>query len=251
MHKGGFMFCEKCGEKRLGNVSTCLSCGNPFPVETDDSATLEKEYVQSETIGNITINGSDLQWLYAFSFWKNPTILFTTAKVLLISLFIPTILMFIITLENGLIEAITISAMILAYGALLLGTLLILAYLMIGILYGGKYYVIFKMDNDGINHIQLQKQFKKAEALGFLTSLVGVSTGNLTAGGAGLMAASKQSLYTSFKKVKSIKVNKKRNTIFLNESMTRNQIYAENVDFDFILNRILECCPKNVKVKTK
>ena len=245
------MFCEKCGEKRIGNELNCLSCGHPFPNEPEDSISMKDESVQSQTNGNITITGDELQWLYAFSFWKNPTILITTAKVLLISLFVPTIFMFVITLQDGFVEALTISAMILGYGTVLFGVLLILAYLLIGILYGGKYYVIFKMDDNGVNHIQLQKQFKKAEALGLLTSLVGVSTGNLTVGGAGLMAASKQSLYTSFKKVKSIKVNKKRNTIFLNESMTRNQIYVDNDDFDFILNRIIECCPKNVRIKTK
>lgn len=244
------MFCEKCGDKRKGNELNCLSCGHPFPIE-EDSIPMEKNSVQSQTNGSITITGDELQWLYAFSFWKNPTILITTAKVLLISLFVPTVFMFVISLEEGFVEALSISATILSFGALILGVLLILAYLLIGILYGGKYYVIFKMDKNGVNHIQLQKQFKKAEALGFLTSLVGVSMGNLTVGGAGLMAASKQSLYTSFKKVKSIKVNKKRNTIFLNESMTHNQIYVENDDFDFILNRILECCPKNVRVRTK
>ena len=121
------MFCEKCGEKRIGNELNCLSCGHPFPNEPEDSISMKDESVQSQTNGNITITGDELQWLYAFSFWKNPTILITTAKVLLISLFVPTIFMFVITLQDGFVEALTISAMILGYGTVLFGVLLILA----------------------------------------------------------------------------------------------------------------------------
>jgi hypothetical protein len=148
-------------------------------------------------------------------------------------------------------DAISISAVILAYGMIGMAILLIIAYVFVGFLYGGKYYVLFKMDDKGVNHIQLDKQYKKAQALGFLTALIGLSSGNLTTAGSGLMAATKQSLYTSFKKVKSIKVAKARNTIYVNETLSRNQVYVANEDFDFILEHILNHCPKNIRVTNK
>ncbi|MBP1920672.1 hypothetical protein [Youngiibacter multivorans] len=277
------MFCENCGYERIGDADLCEGCGKPFgtlnssqetvveeknmepekavvsevatkPVKMEkiaaDSAdsSSETEAAKAEKTGNITVNGSDLQWMYEFSFWRNPAILITVAKVLLISLFVPALFMFFITIGDGFGEALEIAGKIFGYGVLVMAGLLTIAYPLVGIINGGKYFVLFKMDDKGVNHIQLDRQFKKAQALGFLTALIGLSGGNLSAGGAGLMAATKQSLYTSFKKVKSVKAVKSRNTIYVNESMTRNQVYAEKEDFDFVLEHILRHCPKNVRV---
>lgn len=208
----------------------------------------ENTATSSEKMGSIDKNGSELQWMYEFSFWRNPAILITVAKVLLISLFVPAIFMFVITLGDGFGAAFGLASKIFGYGILLMAGLLAVAYLLIGLVYGGKYFVLFKMDDAGVSHIQLDKQYKKAQALGFLTALIGLSSGKLNVGGAGILAATKQSLYTSFKKVKSVKAVRSRNTIYVNESMTRNQIYAVNEDFDFVLEHILSHCPKNVRV---
>ena len=232
------MFCEDCGKKRIANEAFCEECGHPFPKEeVTVESSISKEINETvneevpkpavkptqslETRGNITIQGTELQWMYAFSFWKNPAILITVAKVLLISLFVPALFMFVITLNDGISEAFNIAVMILGFGIIIMAILLAIAYPLLALRYGGTYFVLFKMDDKGVNHIQLDKQYKKAQALGFLTTLIGLSTGNLTSAGAGLMAATKQSLYTSFKKVKSIKAVKSRNTIYVNETLTQ------------------------------
>ena len=261
------MFCENCGKKRIADEAFCESCGHPFPmIEKKDSsiseeinepkieqleAVVKQEIPTLEKRGDITINGSEIQWMYEFSFWRNPAILITSAKVMLIALFVPTVFMFFISLSDGFMDAIRLSATIFAYGVIGMAVLLIIAYVFVGFLYGGKYYVLFKMDDKGVNHIQLDKQYKKAQALGYLSALIGLSSGNLTTAGSGLMAATKQSLYTSFKKVKSIKVAKARNTIYVNETLSRNQVYVSNEDFDFVLEHILNNCPKNVRVTNK
>jgi hypothetical protein len=41
------------------------------------------------------------------------------------------------------------------------------------------------------------------------------------------------------------------NTVYLNESLNKNQIYAEKEDYPFIKEFILENCPKNVKIIEK
>lgn len=257
------MFCENCGKKRIANEAFCEGCGHPLSkIESNEEAAISEEIkvdsaevktneAPQESHGNITIKGTDMQWMYEFSFWKNPAILITSAKVMLLALFVPAIFMFFISLSDGFIDAIRLSTTIFAYGAIGMAILLIIAYVFVGFLYGGKYYVLFKMDDKGVNHIQLDKQYKKAQALGYLTALIGLSSGNLTTAGSGLMAATKQSLYTSFKKVKSIKVAKSRNTIYLNETLSHNQVYVANEDFDFVLEHILNNCPKNVKVMNK
>jgi hypothetical protein len=253
------MFCENCGKKRIADEAFCEGCGHPFPkTESNDEAVISKEIsepipepkVMETTEPKPETNG-DIQWMYEYSLWKNPTILITTAKVLLIALLVPVIFMFVITLSDGFMEAFNLSIMILFYGIIVMAILLAIAYPLIALRYGGSYFVLFKMDDKGVNHIQLDKQFKKAQAMGFLTALIGLSAGNLTTAGTGLMAATKQSLYTSFKKVKSIKVVKSRNTIYINESLSRNQIYATRDNFDSILEHILNNCPKSVKVTYK
>jgi len=267
------MFCENCGYERIGAAAFCEGCGKPFgssesPKENADHKSVEvylnepeKEATDSssevpsdesaapvEKRGSITVSGPDLQWMYEFSFWRNPAIIITVAKVLLVSLIVPALFMFLITLGDGFGEALGIAGTILGYGVIVMAALLAIAYPLVGIINGGKYFVLFKMDDKGVNHIQLDRQFKKAQALGFLAALIDLSGGNLSAGGAGLMAATRQSLYTSFKKVRSVKAVRSRNTIYVNESMTRNQVYVENEDFDFVLHHIISHCPKNVRV---
>lgn len=191
------------------------------------------------------------QWIYEFSFWKNPAILITTYKVMLIAASLPAVFIFFLSLEDGLGQAVKLFVSVLGICIGIITLLTIFAYLLIGFLYGGKYYVLFKMDDQGVNHIQLAKQYKKAQAMGFLTALIGLSSGNISAAGAGLMGAAKQSLYTHFKKVKSVKIRAKRNTIYLNESVTHNQIYADKEDFQFIRDHILKHCAKDIRISDK
>lgn len=275
------MFCEKCGAKGLADAKFCEQCGAPLAIgsfeevdlggpvkkpeepatkgtaQTNEASGMKNpQSLLKEVIPKIDRSGStrgtsldSREWLYEFSLWKNPAILITTAKVLLIGLAAPTLLMFFLTLsEDGLAEALRVTASILGVGLVVMAVLLLLGYVLTGLIQGGKYIVLFQMDDKGVNHIQLQSQYSKAQAVGFLTALSGIVSGDLTTAGAGLMSATKRNLYTTFRKVKSIKIVRSRYTIYLNESLTKNQIYASNQDFDEILDHILACCPKGVRV---
>ena len=253
------MFCEKCGKEISDNSKFCRYCGNSVAPSDNhenyksDVAISDNHRTETETGEGIIQDGANsYRWMYEFSFWKNPAVLITTYKVILLGLLVPGLLMFFLTLsEDGIAPAFKIFIIIMGGGAVLMAILLAIAYLFIALIYGGKYYVLFKMDNNGVNHIQLDKQFKKAQALGFLTTLLGAASGNIVAGGAGILAAAKMSLYTNFKKVKSIKIHARRNTIYLNETLTRNQIYANNKDFQFVKEYILSHCPKDIRIIEK
>ena len=280
------MYCESCGKSIADDSKFCEHCGNKVEEEIHDDReteeiqeTAEKEIkliqeeagfeettlvkkienvqklpLEQETriSENITMSSrGSYKWMYEFSLWKNPAVLITVFKVLLIALMVPAFLMFFLTLGEGIGEAFKLLLSMLGIGAVLMTVLMIAGYVMLSLAYGGKYYVLFEMDKKGINHIQLDKQHKKAEALGFLTALSGLSTGNISAAGAGLLGASKKSLYTNFKKVKSVKFYPKRNTIYLNEAFNKNQIYASKEDYLFVKEFILENCPKNVKLIEK
>ncbi len=280
------MYCESCGKSIDDDSKFCEHCGNKVEEEmhddrkteeTQETAEKEIELIQEEAefdettlvkkienvqkspleqetriSENITRSSrGSYKWMYEFSLWKNPAVLITVFKVLLIALMVPAFLMFFLTLGEGIGEAFKLLLSMLGIGAVLMTVLMIAGYVMLSLAYGGKYYVLFEMDKKGINHIQLDKQHKKAQALGFLTALSGLSTGNISAAGAGLLGASKKSLYTNFKKVKSVKFYPKRNTIYLNEAFNKNQIYASKEDYFFVKEFILENCPKNVKLIEK
>ena len=104
---------------------------------------------------------------------------------------------------------------------------------------GGKYIVDFEMDKNGVLHKQASTQAKKAKKLGFFTALVGAASGKPSTMGAGL-AATRTEMYSDFKKVKNIKAYPRRNLIKLNAPFNKNQVYARDEDFEFVLGFITE-----------
>ena len=60
--------------------------------------------------------------------------------------------------------------------------------------------------------------------------------------------AAKSSSTSVFKDVEIVKVRRKRNTIHVNYKFDKNQVYAEDADFDFVEKFITERC---VKAKIK
>jgi len=186
-----------------------------------------------------------LRWVYELNLWKNPTVLITVAKVLLLSLFIVCLIIFFILLaDDGFMPALRFLLPFLGITGGIMAGLLILGYLLYILIVGGKYCVLFEMDSKKIVHRQIQSQYQKAQVLGLLTAFLGAAAGNPTVTGAGLLSATRQSLTTRFSSVRRIKIVKRRHVIYLAEAFTRNQVYAESDDFDQICEFILSHCPK-------
>jgi len=63
--------------------------------------------------------------------------------------------------------------------------------------------------------------------------------------GPALLAASGMPYVSHFKKVRTVKAERKRNLIKVNEMPTHNRIYVESPqDYEFVLNYIKSHCPK-------
>ena len=190
------------------------------------------------------------RWYYEFPMMRNPTILFTVYKVLGMSFGAVYLLVAIMTIADSYSEP---GALLKITGIFLLIMLVFavigfLAYVIIAASYGWKYTVLFEMYEDRIIHIQTPRQFKKAEAAAWLTMFAGVVTGNIGRVGQGLLIATKQSSVSVYDRVKTVKVRKGRHTIFLNQTLEKNQIYADEADFEFVKNYILQRCT-NAKIK--
>ena len=112
------MFCKNCGSELKEDTIFCGHCGTP--VKEIDAAILEEidhkqnisetllkeneNMAQQEEVADTALVQDDqgnFSWMYEFSLWKNPTILITTWKIMMIACCAPALVMFFITLFDG------------------------------------------------------------------------------------------------------------------------------------------------------
>jgi hypothetical protein len=189
------------------------------------------------------------RWVYELDMYKSSAIIKEVWRVFLISVMIVAAFVFVMNIrDNGLMEALQF---VVQTAAILLGIFLVLSiigYLVFAFMIGGKYCVVFEMDEEGINHKQHQKHVKKAELIGAITALAGMAGGNLSTVGTGVLAAARTSMLTYFDDVKELEILPKEHLIRVNETLSRNQVYAEDEDFAFVASYIQARC-RNAKVK--
>lgn len=186
------------------------------------------------------------RWVYEFDMLKNPIILLTVLRIFLLVLVGIWIIFGIFRIGNdGFVGAFAAQTKELLIPAAILFGLSIVGYIILACIYGWKYCVLFEMNETGIRHIQMEKQYKKAQALGWLTAMVGAAAGKPGAAGTGLLAATKNEQATEFSKVKRLRTFKAFHTIKLDSPLDHNQIYAEPEDYDFVLDYISKRIPKN------
>lgn len=192
------------------------------------------------------LKGSEgqMKWVYEVNMWTNPILLISIWKVLVIAAMAPAILVGFLGFEEGFMVGLVSFFKVAGLTVGALTALMLIAYPIVTVINGGKYCVVFEMDALGVKHTQMEKQFKKNQAMAFLTVMMGVVAGSPQTAGAGLLAASKKSSYTKFSKVKTVTIHSKRHVIYLNETFNRNQVYADSEDFEVICEHILNQCKK-------
>lgn len=185
------------------------------------------------------------RWTYRLNLLTNPTILITLLKVMALAGSVPVLLVTALSLfEDGLFAAMKAFGIVASGLLILLLVLLIIAYGLMTIIYGGHYQVVFEMDENGILHRQMEKQFKKSQALSILAVFSGLAAGNPQVAGAGLLSSTKRSSYSQFSKVNRVRIIRKRHVIHLVSGLEHNQIYAEDEQFDALVSLITERCKR-------
>ena len=117
---------------------------------------------------NIT-KGDDgtYRWVYEFSMLKNPIILLSVLKIFLFILIGMWVVFGLFRIgDDGFVGAFVAQTKELLIPAAVLFVLSILGYILLACIYGWKYCVLFEMNETGIRYIQMEKQFKKAQAIG-------------------------------------------------------------------------------------
>ena len=190
------------------------------------------------------------RWIYELNMLKNPMILFTIWKIFGIVILIMLAFSFLLEVFDGDVKAWFTDFLLTPQILIVPGIILVLslvAYLIVAASYGWKYMVLFEMDDKSVVHNQMPKQFEKAQALSWLTSMAGALTGNATAMGAGILASAKTSSSSTFENVKKVIRKRGYHTIMVNEIMEKNQVYADDADFDFVWEYITSRCT-NAKI---
>ena len=182
------------------------------------------------------------RWIYEQQMLKSFFLLYEVWRVLLLAAVIICLLMAIFNLFNGegikgVLSAIETSGLV----CLIMVILSIPAYYIVTRANNNKYTVLFEMDENGIDHTQIKTD--AAKALDALTVFTGLAARQRTTTAAGLLSASGSSLYSDFSKVKKIRCIRENNTILLSSTFIRNQVYAEDEDFDFVSGFIIDHCP--------
>ena len=181
------------------------------------------------------------RWVYEMNMLKNPTIFFTVLKVMMISVGIVWLFGLVIGLGDMSLDYFLFWTKL---SGIMLGIFVVLT--IIGVLITaavlGKYVVLFEMDENEVTHIQMPRQVKKAEVIGFITVLVGAMAKNPTTMGTGMLAASKTKSTSVFANVRRVKARRRFNLIKVNQLLDKNQVYVADEDFDFVYNFIKSRC---------
>ena len=189
------------------------------------------------------------RWVYEVPMLKNPSILIDVYKVLGISFGIVWLFnVLIISCEDGLslenLWGITSGFLILMGVFLVIGYV---AYVIVAWTYGWKYVVLFTLDEREVKHEQMPRQVKKAQVLGALTALVGVTAGKPGVVGSGLLAASRTSTTSVLANVARLKPCRRHHLIKVNQLLNKNRVFVPDEDFDFVYDFLCQHCPKAKK----
>lgn len=191
-------------------------------------------------------NDNKYRWVYEQPMLKSFFLLFEVWRVLFIAAAILALFLIIINLFSGnSLDGILYSIGMAALVGGIMVFLSIPSYYIVTKANNNKYTVLFEMDENGVDHTQIKTE--AAKALEALTIMVGTAARNRTTVGSGILSAAGGSLYSDFSKVRKIKCMPEKNTIMLYGRFIRNQVYAEDEDFDFVSNFIIEHCP-NAKI---
>ena len=184
------------------------------------------------------------RWTYPLDMLKNPSILFVLLKIFGILLSIPLLIALVSAAANndwqkiwdGFIK-IWLIVMVVFF------VIILISYLIVVWMNGGKYVVNFTMDEKRLIHEQVPVQYERARKVGILAAIVGIFAKRPVAAGAGALAASRNTSVSVFDKVRRVKPRRGQNLIMVNQSLERNQVYVPDEDFDFVLDFIRKHCP--------
>ena len=249
------MFCPNCGNQINDGARFCPFCGvsaseAPAPqMAQPPPPAFEPQGTSTQGAGNYALppgierlEDGTLGWTYSQSLWSNPTILYTTLKVMMIAVVIILLLIGGLSAIEGDFdpEFFLYMTVGLIVGAFILS---LIGYAVYAAVSGGKYNMLFFMNDDVVVHMAMPKEAKRGDRINDIAVLVGVLTGNPTLTGMGMANSGRNTLESNFADVKSIVQDRSHDLIKVRAGLKFNQIYASPAQYDFVLSHIASRCP--------
>ncbi|MBQ9356396.1 MAG: hypothetical protein IJT98_03810 [Prevotella sp.] len=184
-------------------------------------------------------------WRYDVNMYTNYSILIDVYKAMGISAGITGLIVFlIVACAGGLsVDGLLGSLQTMLIVAGIFAVLCPLGYLLYALIMGGKYEVLFTMDEQQVVHEQSAMGARKAKKIGTLTSLAGAAAGRPGVAGAGMMSASRTKMVTTLTDVRRLIPCRGQHLIKVNERLSKNRVYVCDEDFDFVYRFLCEHCP--------
>ncbi|MBQ6018713.1 MAG: zinc ribbon domain-containing protein [Clostridia bacterium] len=264
------MYCNQCGCRVGDGAGFCENCGAQLPAasaseesrashraprqplqQPPDGAyygdaspqTAPPPAAREQRIGKNIVLCPDgkYRWVYELNLFQNPTIFLLLWKIFFF-IFLGLFLIIIISdfIQWGGWDNVLTNLKIFGYFMIGMTAVVGLSYCIYAAIMGGKYCVIFEMDEQGVNHKQMPKQAKKAELISAITMFGGLASGSLTAVGIGMNVRTE--MYSAFEKTRKVKAYPRRGLIKVNGLLNHNQVYAGKEDFEFVKDFILSHC---------
>ena len=253
------IFCRVCGAKQEDVLPEDIKAGpQAFPVDSEGDIVEVESKEASRKKGSRktrTVDGKDpyvsknvvlctdgkYRWVYEMSLLKDWSIFWLVMKVFIGVILGMGVIGFIIELFGDHEYRFIFEMMGIMIG--IFAVLGILGYLLYAAIMGGKFCVLYTMDDAGILMEQQAKQAKKAEIIADLLVLAGALSGNVTTVGMGLSSARRTSMYSTFKGTKKLTAMPKKEVIKMDAPMDHNRIWCEDDDdYNFVWNYIKSRC---------
>jgi hypothetical protein len=201
---------------------------------------------QKEDIGNRVMLCKDgkYRWIHEVNMFKNPSILFDVWKVLGITMLIVIVIVgFILVISGDLdVDGMLGMGKAMLITAAIMAVLSIIGYLVYALIAGGKYIVLFTLDEKEVVHQQMPRSAKKGQIIGDLAILAGLATGRMGTIGTGMLAKSRTSMTTTLSDVKRLTPYPRMSMIKVNETLSKNCVYVCKEDFFLVYNFLCEHC---------
>ena len=184
------------------------------------------------------------RWIHEVNMFKNPSILLDVWKVLGITMLIVIVIVgFILVISGDLdVDGMLGMGKAMLITAAIMAVLSIIGYLVYALIAGGKYIVLFTLDEKEVVHQQMPRSAKKGQIIGDLAILAGLATGRMGTIGTGMLAKSRTSMTTTLSDVKRLTPCPRMNMIKVNETLSKNRVYVCKEDFFLVYNFLCEHC---------
>ena len=260
------MICSTCGKEMKDDTKFCPACGaqqeqKEQPAQQPQQPA-QKPRKRKPTVAVMVREGKQVtpnivlcedgkyRWTHQINLLKNPVFFLMVWRILFFIVFgIFVFFMVMNLMENGF-EQETLF-FVLKLGGYFLGgmtVLCLIGYLLYAAFMGGKYVVMFEMNEESVTHKQLPRQAKKAQGIAEAAMIVGALAGARGTYSAGL-AGSRTEMTTEFARVRRVKVFPRRGLIKVNQLLSKNQVYAAPEDFEFVRDYILQHVPEKARPK--